>query len=232
MDGLQYLFAYCERGSDISTWAEPLNVVTTGLWFIVGIWLWILVRTQGLSYQRPVVQYVLALLIILIGMADFGVHTQDKRMDKGLLFLFLLTFSALYTYLALTRFLRLQHRAALIITLGLSLLGSLMTILPCKLGYCLPPSALGLFPLILLLVMTRLLYQRNHPATRWLAGASALLAWGLVFNVLDQPLCQVTLLNEGYVLGWHYLWHILSAIAMFLLTQAMIQFYRYSPIGK
>lgn len=232
MDWLQPLFSYCERGSDTTIWAEPLNVVTTGLWFIIGIWLWVLVRTQGLSYQRPPIQYVLALLIILISAADFGVHTQATQVDKLLVLLSLLAFSTLYLYLALTRFLRLQHKLALIMTALLSLVGSLATIVPCLIGYCVPMSALGLLPLIVIVIFVPILHQRNHPATRWLAGASVLLALALVMNVLDQPLCQATLTQAGYVLGWHYLGHIFSAIAVFVLTQAMIQFYRYAAVGK
>ena len=232
MDWLQPLFSYCERGIDTSTWAEPLNLVTTGLWLLVGIWLWVLVRTQGFAYQRPSIQYVLVLLIVLSSVADFGVHIQANQADKVLVLLSWLIFSGLYFYLMCTRFLRLKHRSALIITLAVGVVGSLVAIVPCILGYCLPASALGLFPLVVLVVITHLLHQRNHPATRWLAGASVLLALGLVANVLDTPLCQATMTSAGYVLGWHYIWHMVSAIGVFILTQAMIQFYRYAAVGE
>ncbi|MEN9434581.1 MAG: hypothetical protein RLZZ422_2170 [Pseudomonadota bacterium] len=232
MDRLEQLFKYCERGTDTSVWAEPLNAVTTSFLVLVGVWLWVLVRTQGLVYQRPTIQYVLALLVILIGLSSFGLHTQVTAVDFGLMMISTGVFGTLYLYLALTRFLQVKHRWALISTFVFGILWTALTLIPCLFNYCLPSTSLYVPPVVALMVVAQRLHQRNHPATRWLGGSCVLLVSGLIFHGMDQPLCQGTLTESGYYLGWHFLWHVLSGIALFVLVQAMIQFYRYAALSK
>lgn len=232
MDWLKQLFVFCERGADTSLWAEPLNAVTSSLFVLVGIWLWIVVRTQGLVYQRPTIQYILALLVILMGTANFGLHTQGTHVDFLLILGSTFAFSLLYLYLVQVRFLRFKPKAALI---SISIFGTAwlaLTLIPCLMKQCLNPTFLYVPTVLVLVVITQRLHQRNHPATRWLGGGSILLGIGLLFHGIDQPYCTATLMDTGYYWGWHYLWHIFSGVAVFVLVQALIQFYRYSAVGE
>ncbi len=68
------IYSYCERGGDPSFWAEPLNAISNGAFIIAG-----LVAAYQLARQpaahRAVFEWLLVLLVIVIGIGSFLFHT-------------------------------------------------------------------------------------------------------------------------------------------------------------
>jgi len=72
------VFRYCERGSDPSFWAEPLNAVSNAAFILAAI-------AAGISYTRrprnePAPGVIaLILLVFIIGIGSFLFHTFATR---------------------------------------------------------------------------------------------------------------------------------------------------------
>ncbi len=64
---------------------------------------------------------------------------------------------------------------------------------------------------------------RSHPAGRFLLGAAIVFGLSLAVRSLDTEVCAATVM-WGRERGTHALWHVLNALALYLLLRAAIQY--------
>ena len=60
--------------------------------------------------------------------------------------------------------------------------------------------------------------RRNHQAGRMLLAAAAVFAVSLTLRTLDEPVCA------SFPAGTHFLWHLLNATVLFMVTRALVKF--------
>jgi len=58
---------------------------------------------------------------------------------------------------------------------------------------------------------------RGHPAGKWLLAAAAVFLVSLTFRALDRPLCA------HFLIGTHWLWHVLNGVVLGTLLVALIR---------
>jgi hypothetical protein len=73
-----------------------------------------------------------------------------------------------------------------------------------------------------LIVIGLLLEERRHRAAPYVLWAAAIFAVSLTLRSLDLALCDKLLL-EGRKVGTHAAWHVLNALALFLLLRASLE---------
>lgn len=225
------VFAYCERGMDPGLFAEPLNASTNLAFIVAGAVLLHAVLIEPVRARR-VMPVVLAGLVILIGVGSLLFHTTASRWaavaDVAPIGVFMLVYFAF----ALRVFLRLPVLWVVLLTVGfvVSLWAApqmrcgphgLMPVVGSGGGACLNGSVGYLPALLAMLLIGGWLTARRHPAGRALLGAGAIFAVSLTFRTLDRALCSDT------VVGTHFLWHLLNALTLFILTRATVR-YGYS----
>ena len=216
----QAIFSYCERGGDASFWAEPVNAISNGAFYVAAL-LALVTWARG-EHGRRVADLLLIALVFVIGTGSFLFHTLANRWsaiaDTAPIGLFMLV----YFGYALKRFFRFGWVWTLI---GIALFAGAIwqtAGLRCNGGACLNGSVAYL-PALAALVGTGLfLLVRGHAAWRYVLGGAAVFAASLTFRTLDRSLCPSTYL-EGYgPLGTHFLWHVLNATLLYLLLRAAV----------
>ena len=233
MDFGQKFFIYCERGSDPSFWAEPLNAVTNAAFIIAAA-----VATRDYFAMPPERRRVSALVLIaityVIGVGSFLFHTYATRWAQLADVIPIATFMLVYLGVLLRRFFRLSWIG---IAVGLALFvlafqyagtiqcaqGELLPITARKGARCLNGTA-QYVPAFLALVLTTIgLAIVRHPAWKTLAAAAGVFLVSMTFRTLDLELCELTAYG-GHVRGTHFLWHSLNALTLYLLLRAMIRY--------
>lgn len=217
MDGK--IFIYCERGQDPGFWAEPLNAVTNGAFIIAGLACLQLWRTRG---ERSVLTLGLCLLTLAIGVGSFLFHTVAERWaaiaDTAPIGLFML----LAVYVTARRFFQAPIWAS---WLSVALFIGLMVA-----AFRIPTGfSAGYLPALLVLLGSgaALLAIGRRPGDAILA-AGLIFAASLTFRILDLPYCA-TLSLPGAPVGSHFLWHLLNAATLYLVTRSAIMHGRSAP---
>ncbi len=208
---LQY--GYCERLSG-GFWAEPLNAVTNGTFFIAAIGgLALLSR----SPRRDVPAALLCVLVLSIGIGSFLFHTMPQRWTLLADVIPIQLFAFGYFALALRRFLRLGPVATLA---GTAAFFGASFALSASLGALLPPpirSSAGYASFVLALFgIAAVLWRRDRATAGQIGLAGLIFALSLGLRSLDAGLCQLV------PFGTHFLWHVLNATVLYLLLGAAI----------
>lgn len=235
---LQQFFLYCERGSDPSFWAEPFNAISNGAFVIAA--LSVVPALQRARTTRSVgAEQLLVLLCATIGIGSFCFHTFATRwafmFDVGSI----MVLSVGYLIYAMRHFVGTRWLGAATSIAALMLGFALVRLLPCPAGLlpitaaaghpCLNGS-LGYLPVIGAMgLIGGWLSLRGHPAGRLLLGAALVFALSLALRSFDTEVCAATVL-WGRERGTHGLWHVLNALALFLLLRAAI-LYGGKPSG-
>ena len=89
-------------------------------------------------------------------------------------------------------------------------------------GLCLNGSERYLPALATMLLIGLLLAVKKHPAAPSILAAGLIFAVSITFRSLDREICDA-LSPGGYMLGSHFLWHLLNAVTLYLLTRAAIR---------
>lgn len=206
---------YCERLSG-DFWAEPLNAASN-LAFILaafaGLWLW---RRAG---GRDIAALLLIALVFAIGIGSFLFHTMPQRWTllADVIPIQLFAFSCFG--LALHRLHRLSPVASLA---GMAVFAVAAMAGSSALSPSLPPAvrgsaAYGVFVLGLFGVALALRLRGVQPAAAWrLTLAGLVFCLSLTLRSLDTFACAVV------PFGLHWGWHLLNAVVVALLLQAMI----------
>ena len=213
IDWQQYIDAYCERTSP-AFWAEPLNAVTNAAFLVAAFALALRLRTltRAGGGVHPSL-WLLVLLLASIGVGSFLFHTFARRWaslaDVLPIYLFMHAYAACFlrwrigwrwrvAWLGAPAFLLFAQAVALVV----------------------PPATLGMggyAPALLALAGFALwLWRRADERWRALGGAALLFALSLTLRQSDLPLC------EQWPLGTHFLWHLLNALVLYVVTRALL----------
>jgi hypothetical protein len=225
------VYNYCERGFDPSFWAEPLNAISNGAFIIAGLAAaGMLARSQ--RSDRAPFEWVLILLVLLIGIGSFMFHTYATvwsiPFDTVPISLFMLG----YLGYALCRFARWPF---IIVIAALALF--YWSIDAARAIHCanelLPMTraagkrcfngTLGYAPAFgALLLVGVLLAGLRHKAAPYLLAAAVVFLAAMTFRTIDYEVCTWTVrVHRG--IGTHFLWHTLNAVVLFILLTAAIR---------
>ncbi|MBR72124.1 MAG: hypothetical protein CMM30_04200 [Rhodospirillaceae bacterium] len=201
---------YCER-SNFNYWAEPINATTNFAFIISGLFVIYLIRKTGKIAEKDIVLWIFAGLIIIIGIGSWLFHTHATKWAMVADVTPIVLFILLYTWFAIRRFTFAPKWAcytATIATLALSVTLETQT------GFA---GGAYLAPFLAMLLMGVFLhYLRSHPAGKGLLLACIIFGFSLTLRSIDEILCI------NFPVGTHFLWHLLNAIVLFIVTKALV----------
>jgi Ceramidase len=232
---------YCERAA-LGFWGEPLNAVSNLAFLIAAFLCWRMLR-GGESRDWPSIWLIA--LMVAIGIGSGAFHTLPSRttvlMDVIPIGIFIL--SAII--FAIRRYLAAPWWLAVAIGAAFALLSPQISRLAADF---LPRGSAGYLPALLAMpaIAAAMIFRaarlearsRSRKDLAWAGGAAdpslariadalratsrLILLATVVFSVsltlrtLDQPFCG------GNPLGLHFLWHVLNAVVLYLITRAQI----------
>lgn len=199
---------YCERVGP-GFWAEPVNALTN-IGFVFAAWfIWrIAVRKQAHDSSIAAMTGMIA----AIGIGSFLFHTMATPFTRWLdiipIFLFQLLYIGFYT----RRVINLPVAVIgilLLVFLGASVYGrQFPDVINGSLIYA--PALLVIF------VLGLYHYQSQNAERSLLLGAASLFLLSIFFRSIDNMICT------QFVLGTHFLWHILNALVIYLAMRTLI----------
>lgn len=217
----QHIYSYCERGSDSSFWAEPINALTNGAFYVAAL-LALVLWVRNDSGERRFSDLGLIVLVFVIGTGSFLFHTLADRWsavaDTAPIGLFMLVYFgyALRRFFGCGWLLTLAGVAAFAVVIWQTMS------LRCGGGSCLNGSA-GYLPAFAALVALGLgLLLRGHPAGKYVLGGGIVFALSLTLRTVDESLCSATQLDGYGHVGTHFMWHVLNATLLYLLLRAAV----------
>jgi hypothetical protein len=238
------VWLYCERGTQIALWAEPLNALSNISFFIAaGLAYW-LYRSLPATH-RNADQILMIGLVALIGLGSFLFHLfanqWSELTDIVPIFLFMLAYLAHvlnrqlnvppgWTVVLVSIF------TAVSIAFMTMTCGSADKILqPVWVGEgqasCLNGSIAYIPALITLVVVALVLRRVEDRAAPTLLLASGVLAVSIVFRTIDHLACD-TLVLQGHAIGTHFIWHLLNGLLLYLLLRAMLKYQTLPPVQE
>lgn len=226
------LFSYCERALDGAFWAEPINAISNGAFWIAALAAFVL-WLRADKQDRRVIDLVLIALVFLIGTGSFLFHTYATRWAVLMDVIPIAIFMLVYLGCALKRFAGWGWLATIVgVVIFFVALQSAENIRcgdkPCFNG------SVGYFPaLIVLFLVGGLLAIRSHPAAWSLISAGVLFAISLTFRTVDRSVCSTVHLDHlGGPIGTHFIWHTLNAILLYILVRAAIRYGGFERIVR
>ncbi len=199
MRGIDY---YCER-TDGSFWSEPVNALTNLSFIVAGIGAITLLYKTG---PKPLYMWLLADLMILIGIGSFLFHTfatpWAQLADVLSIFAFQLIFLWCYPRFAM-EFGGLK-------TGGLFGLYLVLTVLSFWIPFDLNGSEVYLPALLMMGLYAGLAAKHSPSGTQLLIVATILFAVALTARTVDMWWCA------AWPLGTHFLWHLLDGVVLYL----------------
>ena len=205
---MTHIDLYCERiATGLS--AEPVNAITNAAFVLSAVILWRFAQHAGRMNNR------LRLLLCLMGAIGIGsglFHTFATAFTRVLDELPITLFVLYYVWL----YARLVLRIGAIPTSTL-LLATLLAAYAGKQFSQLLNGSLMYAPVLLLVLGLGLVHLLQDRRERYgiIAAAGAFIA-ALLFRTVDNAICPV------FPLGTHFLWHLLDATALYLVTRALI----------
>lgn len=224
------VFRYCERGSDPSFWAEPLNAVSNGAFLVAALVAGIALARQ----KRPepaLAIWALVGLVFIIGIGSFLFHTFATRWSAQADVIPIGVFMLAYLGYALRSYLKLGWLwtvaglalfiAALQFAGDFECRPGLINVTAAASGPCLNGTA-GYVPAFLaMLGIGAVLRLKGRPGSGYLLLAAVVFLASMLFRTVDLELCGLTRL-AGVRIGTHFLWHLLNATTLYLLLMAAV----------
>lgn len=208
--GRSVLGIYCERGSDPSFWAEPLNAATNAAFLVSAIL--IIARSRG---DRAVLALGCITLVIAVG--SFAFHTLATFGAMLADIIPIMIFMIVYFYLALRRFIGLGPRRAAVATGAFVAAAAMLpTLFPPHEPWRGFGSYLGAL-MALCGVAANLSAQPGPSRQTGLAvfGVAGLFALAILFRTVDGAVCS------HLHTGTHALWHVINAFVLYRLTMLL-----------
>jgi hypothetical protein len=205
---MTYVDLYCER---IATglWGEPANAVTNAAFVLSAVVLWRFAQHTGKLNSR------LRLVLCLMGAIGIGsglFHTFATAFTRVLDELPIALFVLYYVWL----YCRLILRIGAVPTSTL-LVATLLAAYAGKQFPQLFNGSLMYAPVLLLAFCLGLNHLSQDRRERYgIIAAGAAFVAALVFRTVDNAICPV------FPLGTHFLWHLLDATALYLVTRTLI----------
>ena len=199
---------YCER-IDPGFWAEPVNALTN-IGFVLAAWfIWrsaVRERTNNWSIA------MITGMVAAIGIGSFLFHTMATTFTRWLDIIPIFVFQVSYIGLYARRVINLPVAVIgilLLVFLAASVYGrQFPDVINGSLIYA--PALLAIF------VLGLYHYRRQKVERGLLLGASSIFLLSIFFRSVDNLICS------RFVLGTHFLWHILNALVIYLAMRALI----------
>ena len=180
----EHVFLYCERGSDTALLAEPANAASNLAFIFAALaGFWLLWRRP--SERDAADSYLLAALILLIGLGSLAFHLFANRGSELADVVPIGLFMLVYVGIALNRFLAVPPGWTMLIAAGFAALVYATLQLKCGGGTLGSPvidstgpskclnGSIGYLPALLgLIVLGALMRERGHPAAHCLLWAA------------------------------------------------------------
>lgn len=200
---------YCERMSD-AFWAEPLNAVTNGA-FLVSAFL--LARYLKGSNDRA--GWLLTSLIAAIGIGSFLFHTFARGWAALADVLPIVLFMMSAVAIGLHRRFDLPMQAGVMGAIGFLLVGAMIGFSP--LAIIIPAGSVSYIPaLVVLALFAIFLSRRGSSFARFFTLATLVFTVSLTLRSVDQTVCPTL------PIGTHFVWHILNAVTLYLVTRGLL----------
>jgi hypothetical protein len=185
--------------------------------------------------QQTSDHFLLIGLVALIGIGSFAFHLLATQESELLDVIPIAVFTLVYLGFALNRFLGVPPGWMVLLVIGFTILMGATSQVRCWDGgvgipgpeaqgakTCLNGSVFYLPALGALIVVGLLLEERRHRAAPYVLWAAAIFAISLTLRSLDLALCGKFLIEDQKV-GTHAAWHVLNALALFLLLRASLE---------
>jgi len=199
---------YCER-IDPGFWAEPVNACTN-ISFVIAAWLiWrFAVREQTQDSGIATITGMIA----AIGIGSFLFHTMATPLTRWLdiipIFVFQLSYIGFYT--------------RRIINLPVAVMGILLLVFVAAAVYGrqfpdVINGSLIYAPALLVIIILGLYHYQSRKVERGLLlAAASIFLLSIFFRSIDNMICP------QFILGTHFMWHILNAVVIYLAMRALI----------
>ncbi|MEZ5924120.1 MAG: ceramidase domain-containing protein [Hyphomicrobiaceae bacterium] len=220
MDWRDKVFIYCERGLDPAFWAEPLNALSNGAFIIAA-----LLAFRHLTTRRDIDHgadvWVMATLVLIIGIGSFLFHTFAERWAELADVLPITVFILAFLVLALRTLAGAPWWLTGVLVIGFLGLSQWIGGIRCGGGSCLNGSVAYLPAFLALGTFAPLTSLKRHPAAKWLWAGLVVFAVSLTFRTIDMPYCPQLSMGSRAI-GTHFLWHILNGTLLYLLLRALM----------
>lgn len=199
---------YCER-LDSSFWAEPVNALAN-IAFIIAAWL-VWQRAQQLQMFSFEIRLFIG-LIAMIGVGSALFHTFATGWARLIDIVPILLFQLAYLFVYLRRVIQVQITTAA----GILLLYLIVAIGSRQYPHILNGSLIYAPTLIVLLSIGIYHYVTQKKERVMLLAAAAAFLLSLTCRTFDMVVCPF------FPLGTHFMWHILTPIALYLLMRGYL----------
>lgn len=205
---------YCERGSSMDFFAEPLNAISNIAFILVGFGIYNLLRKNRI--QRVEYKAVLV-LVILVGFGSFLWHATGTSYALILDVIPSALSFALITYIFLSKL------------IGNKLLALLLVLLLLPLRFFISSFATtdnisslirNLINATVFLVMIVLAFKKYGRIAFEGLGVLTVYILAITMRIIDGQVCST------FYVGTHFLWHILNALAVYLAVRFLIKLER------
>lgn len=228
----EHVFLYCERGTNPDLLAEPINALSNAAFLLAG-----LIGLQLVLWRPPEERsadhFLLAVLVVFIGFGSLAFHLYADQGSELADVVPIGVFMLVYLAFALNRLLLVPVGVTMLLVIGFTAIMALASQVQCSdtaIGFlgdvpgakpCLNGSVFYLPALAAMVVIGLLLRERGHKAAPWVLWAAAIFAVSVTLRSLDMALCDEVVF-DGRKVGTHFAWHVLNALALFLLLKASL----------
>jgi hypothetical protein len=230
----EHVFLYCERGANEALLAEPVNALSNGAFLLAALAGFFMVMRQP-EEDRNADQFLLPALVLFIGLGSLAFHLYANRAAELFDVVPIGVFMLVYLALALNRFLGIPPATTAFLMIGFTAIAAMVMQVRCGqdfIGFpaaelpgvkpCLNGSLAYLPALAALIIVGLVLSERGHKAAPWLLWAAAIFTISITLRSLDLALCDKVVI-QGRNTGTHAAWHVLNALALFLLMRASLE---------
>ncbi|HEY8372187.1 MAG TPA: ceramidase domain-containing protein [Pseudonocardiaceae bacterium] len=218
MDWNAHVDSYCERTGP-EFWSEPVNAATNLAFLLAAFLLWFLAR-RNRPGGTPVPTSVTALItiLVLIGLGSFAFHTVARAWSALLDVVPIALFTHFYVVCYLHWFWGVRWSRAwwgfpAFLVFSLLVSTAVGPLIGRGSGSYLP-ALVGMLVLGGALALSRDASRARYG--RMLVLAGGVFAVSLLLRAVDAAVCS------GFATGTHFLWHVLNACVLYLVTRAVI----------
>ncbi|MGH6833465.1 MAG: hypothetical protein ACRECM_10685, partial [Methyloceanibacter sp.] len=185
--------------------------------------------------ERTADHVLLPVLVLFIGLGSLSFHLYADQGTSLADVVPISVFMLVYLGFALNRLLGVPPGVTVLLVIGFTAIMALATQVQCSDGAigllgaaaqgakpCLNGSGFYLPALAAMIVIGLLLHERGHRAAPWILWAAAIFAISVTLRSLDLSLCDEVVI-DGRKVGTHFAWHVLNALALFLLLRASLE---------
>ncbi|MEM6711943.1 MAG: ceramidase domain-containing protein [Pseudomonadota bacterium] len=201
---------YCERMSD-AFWAEPVNAITNGAFLIAAV-----ILALQLRDRKDRLAWVLTGLVFLIGIGSFLFHTFATGWAAAADVIPIMLFMLTAVGVCLHRRFQLPGQA---VGLGVAIFVFFNILVGwSRLGLIIPNGSSSYVPALLtLLLFALVLWRRGDLFAPFFGLATLVFAVSLTLRTIDLPVC------DAVPIGTHFLWHVLNAVTLYLVTRGLMR---------